>query len=107
LEEILGTAGHKVLAAFNGKDGVQVCSAHPPDLVITDLLMPEKEGLESIQELRSKFPTLPIIAISGAPAGWKALEMAKKVGADETLQKPFQPEEVLASVERLLNAALE
>jgi DNA-binding response OmpR family regulator len=101
--ETLRAKRHTVAAASNGRDGVQLCWAHPPDLVITDLLMPEKEGLETIQEIRSKRPDLKILAISGAPEGWKTLEMARKLGAQRTLRKPFLPDELLAEVEQLLS----
>jgi len=105
LEEALSGAGHLALAASNGNDGVKLCSAHPLQLVITDILMPEKEGLETIQEIRSKFPLTPILAMSGAPDGWKVLELARRLGADETLSKPFAPTVMLAFVDKLLKAA--
>jgi len=105
VEVALRRVGHEVFSAVNGKDGVQLCSAHPPDLVITDILMPEKEGLESIQEIRAKFPILPVLAVSGAPDEWKVLDLAKRLGADESIAKPFAPEELLARVHSLLTAA--
>jgi len=106
MEVTLRRAGHEVFSAVNGKDGVQLCSAHPPDLLITDILMPEKEGLESIQEIRAKFPILPVLAVSGAPDEWKVLDLAKRLGADESIAKPFAPEELLARVHSLLTAGL-
>jgi two-component system nitrogen regulation response regulator NtrX len=77
LEETLVADGHTVFAATNGKEGLELWSAHSPDLVIIDIFMPVKEGLETIQELRRKRPDVKIIAISGAPTGVLVLNMAK------------------------------
>jgi DNA-binding response OmpR family regulator len=99
LEETLTPAGHEVWSAVNGKEGVALFHAHPADLVITDLLMPEQEGLETIRELRSVSSSLKIIAISGAAPEWRVLEMAGRLGALKTLAKPFTPQEILEAVE--------
>jgi|SRR2546426_923959 len=104
LEESLMAAGHEVRTAANGKEGVALFRAHPADLVITDLLMPEKEGLETIKDLRARAPALKIIAISGASPEWRVLDMAKQLGAHKTLVKPFTPQEILGAVEALLTA---
>jgi len=106
LEHVLRRAGHEVFSAANGTDGVQLCCAHPPALVIMDMIMPGKRGPESIQEIRARFPILPVLAISGAPDGSRVLDLAKQVGADESIAKPFALEELLASVHSLLTAAL-
>jgi len=102
LEGTLAAAGHEVVAASSGRNCVQLCSAHAFGLVITDLIMPEQEGLETIREIRSKFPAMPVIAISGAPEEWKALDIARRLGANETLAKPFSPKEMLAVVDKVL-----
>jgi len=102
LQDCLRAAGHELIFAANGKDAVDLCAAHPVELVITDLIMPEKEGLETIQELRARWPDLKIIAISGAPTDWKVLEVARKLGAHQTLAKPFLPDEILAVVRTVL-----
>jgi len=107
LEQTLTLAGHTAVAAINGKQGVELCSTCAPELVITDLLMPEKEGLETIQEIRSQLPTVPILAISGAPQEWKVLKIAERLGADEVIAKPFAVAEILASVHRLTTVASE
>jgi two-component system, chemotaxis family, chemotaxis protein CheY len=96
--------GHRVLAATNGKEGLELWSAHSPDLVIIDIFMPVKEGLETIQELRRKRPDVKIIAISGAPTGVLVLNMAKELGAQEVLHKPFLPDEISSAVAKLLVA---
>ena len=105
LEETLVAAGHELFCAANGQEGIHLCDAHPPDLVIIDMFMPVKEGLETIQELRSKRPSLKIIAISGARSELMVLDIAKKLGAQEVLRKPFGPEEIISAVNKLLEAA--
>src|SRR5688572_234064 len=65
LYEILDRAGFKVVEATNGVEGLKLYRAQPADLVITDLIMPEKEGVETILELRREFPDVRVVAISG------------------------------------------
>ncbi len=107
LQLILTTAGHKVALANDGKEGLKTFAEFQPHLIITDILMPEKEGVETIQDLRRLVPNLPIIAISG---GWRVgnmsfLKVAKQFGADRTFAKPFEPDEILAAVNELLAKA--
>jgi DNA-binding response OmpR family regulator len=73
------------------------------DVVITDLYMPNQEGLETIRELRSRFPTVAIIAMSGRPTAETMLSIAQKLGAVGVLQKPFVPQELLAAVTKALH----
>src|SRR5438552_5036610 len=95
--EFLRHAGHAVTTAVNGKEGMSLVEKQPFDLVITDLVMPEKEGIEVIMELRRKFPALKIIAISGGgrvnPEDY--LVLARKLGATKTLAKPFSGKELV------------
>ena len=106
LREILKRAGHEVIAASNGKEAIALYQDDPapPDLVITNILMPEKEGLETIQEMRRDDPDIKIIAISGGgqigPADY--LEIARRFGATRTFSKPFDRKELLAAVDELL-----
>jgi DNA-binding NtrC family response regulator len=104
LREILKRAGHEVIAAGNGKEAIALYQENPADLVITNILMPEKEGLETIQEMRSDDPDIKIIAISGGgqigPADY--LEIARRFGAMRTFSKPFDRKELLAAVDELL-----
>lgn len=79
-----------VRSAPNGEEGTLLFSLHPPDLVITDVLMPDKEGLETIRELQVLNPLAKIIAILVAPSDWRVLEMADKLGAGATIPKTFQ-----------------
>ena len=102
LQITLVAASYEVRTAINGEEGMRYLRAYAPDLVITDLLMPKKEGLETIREMRMMSPDVRIVAISGAPPDWQVLEMAKKFGAGETLAKPFQMDDLLHAVARLL-----
>ncbi len=107
VRKILESAQHKVLMATSADSGLEAYRANKPDLVITDLIMPEKDGLEAIQELRKENPAARIIAISGGGrSGYtNALEAAKVFGARETVRKPFSPNVLMAAVTRVLEAA--
>jgi signal transduction histidine kinase/CheY-like chemotaxis protein len=95
---LLETAGHRVLEAGNGNQALSVLRRAPADLVLCDMLMPEKEGLETCAELRRLFPELPFIGMSGAPASDNYLRVARKLGAAGTLSKPFSGQELLAAI---------
>jgi DNA-binding response OmpR family regulator len=107
VRKILEAAQHKVLVAATADSGLEAYRMHKPDLVITDLIMPDKDGLETIQELRKENPATRIIAISGGGrSGYtNALEAAKAFGARETVRKPFSPNVLLAAVKRVLDVA--
>ena len=104
MSEMLRLEGHEVTLADNGREAVQCIDAVPFDLVITDLIMPEKEGLETIADIRRSQDTVPILAISGGgrmgPADY--LETAKFIGANATLAKPFARQELISTVDSLL-----
>jgi DNA-binding response OmpR family regulator len=104
LAEMLTRRGHTVQQAENGQDGIHAFRTRPSELVITDLIMPQKEGLETIIDLRSEFPDLKIIAISGGSRGSRDnyLRTAALCGAARIFRKPFDNEELLAAVEELL-----
>ena len=102
LRQMLKRSGYEVLEASDGEAGLEVCSREPVNLVITDILMPGKEGLETIRELRQDFPDVRIIAISGS--GYRYLQMAEEFGAHRTFSKPFQWPKILEAVVELLNA---
>jgi len=104
---MLGAQGHVVREAGNGVEGVASYADARADLVITDVVMPEKEGLATILELRQLNPQVKIIAVSGGFAydSGLYLDMAKKFGADAILRKPFMFEELKAAVDSLLPAA--
>src|SRR5918999_5755240 len=92
VREILKSAGHDVTVAVNGREGTVAYFEQRPDLVITDLFMPEKDGLTVIRELRAASPEVKIIAISGGgPAGEPgSLDNARTLGAVGALAKPFR-----------------
>src|SRR5260221_1697721 len=104
LGQTLKSAGHEVALAADGQEGVHQCRARPADLVVTDIYMPNREGLETIMELRNGFPDIAIIAMSGRATAGTMLSIARKLGAEEVLQKPFVTEELRTAVERVLRA---
>ena len=101
LRQILGGAGYVVVEAGDGKSGMSKIGPQAVDLVITDLVMPEQEGLETLQRLRIERPNLPVIAISGAFGG-SYLKTARRFGATATLAKPIDPEALLRTVREAL-----
>ncbi len=99
----LELAGHTVLQAGDGRQGVDLFHATSVDLVLTDLVMPGKEGVETIIELHRERPELPIIAMSGGmPRSAMYLEIAAKLGARRALAKPFSPQELLKAIDEVL-----
>ncbi len=102
IEEILESAGHEVVLAADGLEGLQQCQSTPLDLALVDLFMPRQEGLETIKKLRQQFPDFPIIAMSGDSLALPLLSIAQRLGATEVLQKPFLPEELLEAVKHAL-----
>jgi DNA-binding response OmpR family regulator len=99
--------GHDVAEVRNGKEAISVINKEPPDLLITDLVMPEKEGLETIDEVKRKHPSLKIIAMSGGGRvnATDYLNIARAMGADLVLAKPFSIDEMVASLSSLLGRA--
>src|SRR5208282_5580007 len=102
LEEILESAGHEVILAADGREGVRQHCTSPADLLITDLFMPNQEGLETIREFRTRFPEVAIIAMSGRAAAVTMLSVAQKFGAVGVLHKPFAADELIAAVAKAL-----
>jgi DNA-binding response OmpR family regulator len=100
---IVQTAGHETIEVGDGKAGMTALREHDPDLVITDVVMPEQEGIATIAAIR-EISGLPIIAISGFQRGgaFDPLLDAEMMGADITLSKPFTPDELRSAVEELL-----
>lgn len=106
LRRMLHKAGHRVSEAGNGAEGIDSYERDPPDLVITDILMPKKEGIETIIALHRADPELPIIAISGGgrSGGTEFLSCAEKLGARHTFLKPFRGDQLLSAVNESLSA---
>lgn len=97
--------GHDIIEADNGDVGLKLYRQSPTDLVITDIIMPEKEGIETIMELRRDFPLAKIIAISGGGKTTTTdtcLHLAGGVGATATLAKPVGRDELLDAVRNIL-----
>jgi two-component system, response regulator, stage 0 sporulation protein F len=95
LRAVLEGDSHQVLEASNGRDGLELYGERSADLIITDMLMPEMNGLEMMFELTRRFLNVKVIAMSGDPG---ALNVAKLLGAQQAFQKPLDMEELLSAV---------
>ena len=110
LQGVLDEEGYQVVVAADGREGLELYRQKPCELVITDLLMPEKEGLETIRELRHDFPGVKIIAISGGSRvnqgliGADLLKLAKNFGALRVMQKPVELQTLLDTVQEMLGS---
>lgn len=104
LRELLEDESYEVVDASNGKEGLALYRKESIDLVITDLIMPEKEGIETIRELRKISPEVKIIAISGGSRllSNEFLTVAKALGAQRILKKPIAFDELRKAIEELL-----
>ncbi|WP_286829729.1 MULTISPECIES: response regulator [Kordiimonas] len=104
LSKVLEREGHFVAVCSNGREGLNIASSRRFDLVITDIIMPEVEGIEVIQKLRQHQPDLRIIAMSGGGrvGNTDFLEIAKSIGAHEVLYKPVTRTEVMQAIERCM-----
>lgn len=107
IRSALELEGYTVHEAANGNEGLARIAEVTPDVVITDILMPDKEGIETILELRRTHPKIRIIAISGGgrTGNKDFLRTAKHLGADRTLAKPFGLAELLRLVNEVLAEA--
>lgn len=98
---VLESMGHQVFEAGDGREALRVQAEAQAELMLTDLFMPEMEGLETIRQMRSRYPDLRIMAVSGGSSRGEAgdyLEMARKFGASAALRKPFTIKEMTAAV---------
>ena len=105
LKQMLERSGHDVIEASNGDEAIRLFESTDPDLVITDILMPDKGGIEIIAELKISYPDLKIVAMSGGgrTENMDYLELASATGADATLLKPFRAQDVLDLVTKTLD----
>lgn len=96
--------GHDVVEAGNGVEGLAHLEKGPFDIVITDIIMPDMEGIETIMRIRKRWPDLPLVAISGGGSGdpSQALRPASRLGAHATLRKPFRPSVLGELIDKLL-----
>jgi CheY-like chemotaxis protein len=95
--------GIEVEGAANGVQGLEVQRARPADVIVTDIFMPEMEGIEVIHDLRREFPEAKIIAMSGRDPlmNFDVFEVARQVGAVKTFNKPFKFEDLIAAAREL------
>ena len=108
LRQMLEREGYEVVDAPDGKEGIRLYRDEPADLIITDIIMPEKEGIGTIFELRRDFPDVKIIAISGGGRLVNkndCLELCRAKGIP-TFSKPFDRKELLEAIQKLLANAL-
>jgi DNA-binding NtrC family response regulator len=107
LRIILTKAGHQVVDVANGNLGLEAYKSQPADLVLCDLFMPEKEGLDTIRELQALNSDVKIIAMSGGSprTSFDFLTVAAKLGASKTLNKPLNTAMVLGAVEEVLKGS--
>jgi len=108
VRQILESAGHTVVEARNGDEGLRVIATMQPDLIITDIIMPEKEGIETILEIRRRNTNIRIVAMSGGgqAQAMDFLPLARKLGADQILRKPFGPAELLEVTDLALKGTI-
>jgi CheY-like chemotaxis protein len=104
VHRVLEGAGHRVAGAANGELGVAAYRAAKPDLVITDVIMPEKEGMWVIRQIRGDGTATPILAMSGGGSvvSEDVLDIARRLGANETIAKPFTATELIEKVRETL-----
>jgi CheY-like chemotaxis protein len=107
LKAVFEQSGHTVFSATNGRSGLQAACTEAFDLIITDVLMPEKDGLELIIELKKHKPDVKVIAISGGGVlqFQDCLKMAKLFGAQQVLEKPFDIKKMLEVANDLISGA--
>ncbi len=108
LRETFERSGYEAVEATNGREALELYSENPADLVIIDIIMPQKEGIETITDLRKVYPDAKIFAISGGgrigPEDY--LSLASKCGAMRTFKKPLDRKEILLAVEQVLGKGL-
>ena len=104
LKDLLEAEGYEVLTATNGAEGLALFESDPVDLVITDIIMPVKDGLDTILELKKKSPDFPVIAISagGNIPKERYLAVASYMKNTKTLAKPFTRDELISAVQEHL-----
>jgi CheY-like chemotaxis protein len=103
VRQMLEKNGYATVEAVNGLDGMDALSRGGIALVVTDLIMPQQSGTETIRQIRQSYPLLPIIAMSGwSSKDFAPLEDAVALGANRVLEKPFRPDELIAKIRELL-----
>ncbi len=103
LRRILEAVGYEVGEASSGWDGLQQLRECPADLVITDLLVPLHDGLDTILQMTREFPKVKIIAVTGASWDFNVLDVAKALGASHAFAKPFEADALIDAVHEELD----
>jgi DNA-binding response OmpR family regulator len=105
IAKTLNDAGYSVIAAGNGSEALRLCQETEPELVITDVAMPVRDGIDTLMELRRSGAEVKILAMTGGrqPGSVDVAETLRRLGADDVLLKPFEPEVLLAKVDRLIS----
>jgi CheY-like chemotaxis protein len=106
IAESLARAGHEVREANDGAEGLSMCRKRLPALVVTDIVMAGKDGIETIRELRVLAPGVPILAISGVEHAGVYLSAVTLLGANAVLRKPFSFDELVRAVGNLLHRSV-
>ncbi len=102
VDMILCENGYEAYLAFDGKDGLKKFDSVHPDLVITDIVMPDMEGIEFMRKLKKKRQGIPILVMSRNVIGQKFFKTAQILGAKASLTKPLSPQELITAVEQAL-----
>jgi YesN/AraC family two-component response regulator len=104
LRQIVESEGHSAIEAGNGQDAIEMFGEYRPDIVVTDIFMPQTDGIETIRSIRRIQPDAKIIAISGGyvGSGWNYLGSVVVLGADLALQKPFTVTQLTTAINLLL-----
>jgi DNA-binding response OmpR family regulator len=106
MAQFLVDLGYQVVVADDGERGLRLFRSEKPDLVITDIIMPEKEGIQTIVEMRRERSNAKIIAVSGGGRVGKGdfLKVARSMGADDVIAKPVDPDDFAARIKRCLSS---
>jgi len=109
IKRMLESEGFEINLASNGNEGLEIFNKIPVDLVITDIVMPEKEGLETIREMKRIRSDLKIIAVSGGGkiSADNYLETAKIFGASKIIEKPFTKNQLIAAIQEMMEGTQE
>ena len=103
LTRALARAGYQVIEAKSGVEALKLLRVEPPDVVLTDIVLPDEDGIGLIMKIRTGYPDIPVLAMSGGVANSALyLDIARKLGARSILAKPFRAEQVLQALEEIL-----
>jgi two-component system nitrogen regulation response regulator GlnG len=104
-QHLLEERGHTVWVADNGRSGIELCRRHKPDLVVTDIIMPQQDGLSMIEAIRREFPDMPFIVMTGV-AGASSREKAIQLGIECCVSKPLDYVTLLRLIDQVVSTHL-